>query len=141
MASGDITAIEELGRTTLPHSGVVAGGGVPTSHKIMVWGRITCTYVSTGVDLGAKGGTAALGIKGRPDFLHLQPRQGGATATANPTSLAGFMANLEVDWTTELIFIVDEVGANSGTPPGNGDSFTIDYFAVGEDGRRAIDLG
>jgi hypothetical protein len=139
MADGDITAIEELGRTLLPASGFVVGGGVPTDHKIMVWGRITCTYVSTGVDLGSKGGIAALGIKGRPDFLHLQPRQGGGGT--NPGSKTGFMANLEVDKTTELIFIVDQVGTDSPATPSDADAFTIDYFAVGEDGRRAIDLG
>jgi hypothetical protein len=141
MADGDITAIEELGRTLLPSSGFVGVSSVPTPHKVMVWGRITCTYAAAGVDLGSKGGIAALGIKERPDFLHLQPRQGGATATANPTALKGFLANLEVDRTTELIFIVDEVGADSGTPPTAGETFTIDYFAVGEDGRRAVDLG
>ena len=141
MADGAITAIEELGRTLLPSSGLVGVSSVPTPHKIMVWGRITCTYVSTGVDLGSEGGISALGIKGRPDFLSLIPRQGGATATANPTSLNGFMAELEVDRTTELIFIVDEVGNNSPTTPTDGETFTIDYFVVGEDGRRAVDLG
>jgi hypothetical protein len=141
MADGDITAIEELGRTLLPHSGLVGVSSSSTPHKIMVWGRITCTYVSTGVDLGSKGGKAALGIKGEPDFLHFQPRQGGATATANPTSLNGFMANIETDNTTELIFLVDEVGNNAPTTPTDGETFTIDYFAVGEDGRRALDHG
>ena len=141
MADGDITAIEELGRTLLPSSGLVGVSSVPTPHKILVWGRITCTYVSTGVNLGAEGGIGALGIKGRPDFLSLIPRQGGATATTNPAALTGFLAELEVDKTTELIFIVDEVGANSGTTPTDGETFTIDYFAVGEDGRRAVDFG
>jgi hypothetical protein len=138
MGNGDISAIEELGRTALPSGGFVGVSAVPTSHKVMVWGRITCLYATTGVKLGAEGGMAALGIKGKPDFLSLIPRQGGATATANPTALKGFMANLEVDNTTELIFIVDEVGADSGTPPSAGETFTIDYFVVGEDNRKAV---
>jgi hypothetical protein len=141
MANGDISAIEELGRTVLPAGGFVGVSSQPTDHKILVWGRITCLYATTGVDLGSKGGISALGIKGRPDFLSLIPRQGGASATTNPTSLKLFMANLEVDKTTELIFIVDEVGAGSGTPPSAGETFTIDYMVVGEDGRRAVDLG
>ena len=139
MANGDISAIEELGRTVLPAGGFVGITGTPSNSKIIVWGRITATYVSTGINLGAEGGTLALGIKEAPDFIHLSPRQGGSTATTNPTSENGFLANLKP--LTNLIFIVDQMGQANPAVPSDGETFTIDYFAVGEDVRKAVDLG
>jgi hypothetical protein len=139
MADGDITAIKELGRAPLPIGGFVGITGTPSTNKVMVWGTITCTYAAAGVDLGAEGGTLAIGIKEQPDLIRFAPRQGGATATANPTSLKGFLANLKP--LTNLIFICDEVGADDPSVPTPGETFTLDYFAVGEDTRKAIDLG
>jgi hypothetical protein len=103
----------------------------------MVWGRITATYASTGIDLGAEGGCQALGVKDQPDFIWLQPRQGGASATTNPTDQNLFLANLKP--LTNLIFICDQEGQANPAVPTAGETFTIDYFVVGEDSRKAVD--
>ena len=48
MANGDITAIKQLGSFTIPGGGNTLTG-VSKNNKVMVWGEITATYVSTGI--------------------------------------------------------------------------------------------
>ncbi len=139
MADGDITAIEELGRLVLPHGGFVQATGVPSNSKIIVWGRITATYAAAGIDLLAAGGTRALGVLDDPDVLDFVPRQGGATATANPTDNNLFLADFKP--LTDKIFIVDQEGQANPAVPTPSETFTIDYFAIGEDARKAVDHG
>jgi hypothetical protein len=135
MANGDITEIKELGRLTIPGGGHKAGG-VPANDKVMVWGRITATYVSTGISLIGAGGFRALGVTGTGDLVSLQPRQGGATAAAVPTDNNLFLANLQAKTESGKIFICDQVGQANPAVPGDGDPFTIDYLVVGDDARH-----
>ncbi len=131
MADGDITTITELGRINIPGGGTNLGGG-SKNNKVLVWGRLIATYDSLGLSLDNIGGITAFGVN-KTDFLSLEVRQGGATATANPTDMKLFLAI--TDAPKDKIFIMDEVGADSPDEPSDAETFTVDWLVFGEDGR------
>ena len=130
MANGDITSIEELGRYTIPGAGHNLAG-VAKNNKVLVWGRLTGLYVSTGLDLAAEGGKLALGVE-PADHINLSVRYTGATGTTVPADQTQFLANLD---SSDKIFIVDQVGTADPAIPTAGDTIVIDYFVIGEDAR------
>ena len=134
MADGAITTITELGRVTIPGSGHTRQG-VASNNKIMVWGRIVGTYVSTGLDLAARGGRLALGVH-TLDHIALETRYCGSTATTVPTDMKLFIANLSE---ADKIFVHDQMGTDSPAEPTDGEAVTIDYVIIGDD-ARAPDL-
>jgi hypothetical protein len=135
MADGDITAIKELGRLTIPGGGREVGG-TPSNDKIIAWGRITATYAAAGISLIGAGGFRALGVKGTGDLISLQVRYCGTTATTVPTDNNLFLANLQAKTETGKIFICDQVGQANPAVPTPGEDVTIDYLVVGEDARH-----
>ena len=52
MANGDITKIQELGRISLPGGGNTLTG-VQVQNKVLVWGSLTCVYLSAGINPAA----------------------------------------------------------------------------------------
>ena len=130
MADGDITTITEYGRIDIPGAGHDLQG-VAKNNKVLIWGRIVATYDTLGVALDDRGGIRALGVN-VADFLSLEVRQGGATATAVPTDMNLFLA---IKDTTDKIFIMDQVGADTPLGPSDAETFTIDYLVIGEDAR------
>ena len=132
MANGDITAIKELGRSALPGSGRTTTG-TSVNQKIMTWGEITATYVSTGLALGTKGGVRAFGVS-TADYLEFETR---LVAGVDPASDLGFLAN----WASleNKIYICDEVGISDPTVPADGDAVRLRWFCIG-DGIAAPEL-
>ena len=127
MADGDITTITEYGRINIPGSGTSLTG-LAGNNKVMVWGQMVATYDTLGLSLDTAGGVRALGVA-NADFLSLEVRQGGATATANPTDMNLFLA---IKDTADKIFIMDQVGADSPAEPSDAESFTVDWFVIGD---------
>ena len=132
MADGDITAIKELGRISLPGGGRNTDG-LAKNNKVMTWGEITATYVSTGLALGAKGGVRVFGVD-TLDFLSLEARLVNA---ADPETDKNFLAN----WASleDKIYICDEVGQANPAVPSNADAVRLRWFAIG-DGNAAPEL-
>lgn len=127
MANGDITSIKELGRFAIPGAGHTLSG-VAKNSKVMAWGEIKGSYVSTGINLHAEGGIRALGVTSA-DFISLNVTMTGTGAVV-PTALNGNLANLDVN---HKIFIVDQVGQDNPDIPSAGDLITIQYFVFGDD--------
>ncbi len=130
MADGDITTITELGRIDIPGSGHDLQG-VAKNNKVLVWGRIVATYDTLGIALDDKGGVRALGVD-TADFLSLEVRYCGSTATTVPTDMNLFLA---IKDTTDKIFVMDQVGADSPAEPSDAEAVTVDYLVLGEDSR------
>ena len=124
MASGDITAIKELGRFTIPGGGHTTGG-LAKNNKVQAWGEITATNVAAGLALDALGGVTALGVC-TLDFIHLEPRLLNATA---PASQAQFSAQLDV--LTDKIFIVEDL--DDSTLVTDGQAVLLRYLVIGDD--------
>ena len=129
MADGDITTITEYGRFAIPGGGHNTAG-VAQNNKVMVWGRLVGTYVTTGLDLAGAGGRKVFGVN-KLDFLSMDVRYCGATSTTVPTDIKLFLATLEES--SDKIFVADEVGTDTPAEPSDGESVTIDFIAVGED--------
>ncbi len=127
MANGDITHIKELGRFSLPGGGHTTAG-VPKNNKVLVWGEIQASYVSTGIDLAAMGGVEALGVS-TLDFITFETRYSGATAI-DPTSDLQYLSNLAVD--ENKIFVADQLGASDPAIPSDGDLVTLRYLVLGD---------
>ena len=134
MANGDVSRITELGRFAIPgigHNNV----GQARNNKVMVWGRITGAYASTGITLTPFGGAAAaLGLEAL-DHVSLTVRLSGADGAILPTTDKGFLANLTRD--LDKIFVSDEIGAANPAVPTAGDVIVLDYVAFGEELCRA----
>ena len=130
MADGAITQISEYGRIPLSGAGHNLTGEAK-NNKVLVWGRIVGTYVTTGLALDTEGGRQALGVF-PVDFVSLEVRYCGSTATTVPTDIKLFLANLSE---ADKIFVADEMGTDTPAEPSDGEAVTIDYVAVGEDNR------
>ena len=135
MASGDITKVEELGRISLPGGGNTTAG-VQVQNKVLVWGRITCTWVSTGINPAAAGslmgasGTLAktFGVE-NIDFAQVTMNDQGAGDAVDKDSLWHFA----LDRGSDLIFCLDGLGdAARGTLPDDGDVLDLRYLVVGD---------
>lgn len=136
MADGDITTMKELGRISIPGGGINVAGA-DKNNKVMVWGRLVATYDTLGLDLLARGGLRAFGVE-TADFWSFDVQQGGATATAVPTTKAGFLADLELITTPNRLFIADQVGADSIAEPSDAETFTINWLVIGDDARAPV---
>jgi hypothetical protein len=132
MANGDITSIEELGRFTIPGAGHDLQG-LAKNNKVLVWGRLTGSYVTTGINLANEGGILALGVS-VADTVNLTVTAVNATY---PTDNKLFLANLD---SSNKIFVVDEMGQANPAVPGDGHVVVIDYFVIGEDEARSPEL-
>ena len=134
MAAGDISRITELGRFAIPgvgHNNV----GQARNNKVIVWGRITGSYLSTGMSLTPFGGTAAaLGLE-TLDHVSMTCRLSGSAGTTVPATLTGTLVN--VTHYLDKIWLVDEVGAGDPAIPTDTDIVVIDYVAFGEELNRA----
>ncbi len=130
MASGDITAIKELGRFTIPGGGHTTAGAAKND-KVLAWGEITATYVAAGVNLSAKGGVTALGVS-TLDFINLESR---LLNDAAPASQANFIA--ELNTVSDKIFILEDVDA--GTLVTDGQNVLLRYLVIG-DSNAVADL-
>ena len=141
MANGDITTIKEAGRYSIPGGGInLAGAHV--NNKVLVWGTIIGTYDSTvGLDLGPRGGLAALGVT-NCDFFTFEVRQAGVSGTrTNPTSLDMFRAGYEPangGGNVDSIFVIDEVGDADPAEPSDADLITLNFLALGDDATAPI---
>jgi hypothetical protein len=128
MANGDITSIKELGRFTIPGAGHTLSG-IARNNKVMCWGEIIGSYVSTGINLENEGGLHALGVTSA-DFISLTVTKTGAAGAILPTQQLGNLANIDA---ANKIFICDSVGADNPAVPTAGDIITIQYFVFGDD--------
>jgi hypothetical protein len=132
MADGDVTHVKELGRYAIPGAGH-NNIGQARNNKVLVWGEIKGTYVSTGMNLSPRGAVAAnspiFGLKTR-DFLSLTVKLAGAAGTTVPAADTQFLATLKDDG---KLFICDQVGTANPAVPTAGDIITLSYIAVGDD--------
>ncbi len=126
--NGDISRITELGRFNIPGAGH-NNIGQAVNNKVIVWGRLTGKYASTGLDLLRHGGVGpAFGLT-VVDKVSLTVRT--AEDGTNPTSDNQFLANV-----TRLlgkIFLVDQMGQANPAVPGAGQVIVIDYVALGDE--------
>jgi hypothetical protein len=128
MANGDITSIKELGRFAIPGAGHTLSG-IAKNNKVLVWGEIIGSYVSTGINLENEGGLHALGVTSA-DFISLTVTKTGAAGTTLPTQQLGNLANIDA---ANKIFLCDSVGADNPTAVAAGDIITIQYCVFGDD--------
>lgn len=141
MASGDITTIKILGSYPIPGGGRNATGQ-PVNQKIMVWGQLEGTYDATkGLDLTTRGGLQAFGVS-TADFFSFEVKQCGVAGTrTNPTTLKGFEAGRENEnggGNVGSIFVIDQVGAATVTPPSDNDLITVNFVVCGDDAGAPI---
>jgi hypothetical protein len=136
MASGDITKVQTLGRVLLPGGGQTLTGK-KVQNKVMTWGKITCTYVSTGVSPGASGsqgggnltlpdlvGVATL------DFIELTLNWTDGADAANSK-----IRTFQYDTDSDLIFGLENIGydnASGAAAPTDGDALDLRWLAVGD---------
>ncbi len=134
MASGDITNVQPLGRVLLPGGGNTLTGK-QVQNKIMTWGKITCTYVSTGINpdsatgsLG-QGATLARTVFGLEtvDFVELT-----LYGTDGQVATKDIVRTFAYDPDSDLIFGLETIGATEAQPPGDGDALDLRWFAVGD---------
>ncbi len=126
MANGDITYIRKLGSTLLPGGGQSTTGG-KKQNKVLVWGKISCTYVSTGVALdGLSNPLQALGVE-TLDFIDFQVKDTGAGTMADD---AIYLVRL--DRVDNKIFVIEDVGAADAAAPTDGDILDLRYWALGD---------
>ncbi len=139
MANGDVTKVQPLGRVLLPGGGNTLTG-VQVQQKVLVWGKITCTYVSTGVNpasatgvLGAGGSfPKAMGVD-TLDFVELTLNgTDGADATKD------LIRTFQLDTGSDLIFGLESIGGANSAAPTDGDALDLRYFAVGD--AHSVDL-
>ena len=138
MASGDITKVQELGRVSLPGGGNTTAG-VQVQNKVLVWGRITATYVSTGINpasatsiMGASGTLAkTFGVE-NIDFAELTLTKTSG-AVADKDNLRTFV----LDRGSDLIFGLESLGQNNSAAPTDQDAVELSYLVVGDSSSYA----
>lgn len=126
--NGDISRITELGRISIPgggHNNI----GQAKNNKVLVWGRLTGLYVSTGMDVlrHGSGDGGAFGLE-TIDHVSLNVRTSNA---ANPTNENCFIANLSIP--LGKIYVVDGIGQANPAVPAAGQVMVIDYAIIGEE--------
>lgn len=132
MASGDITTVKEYGRYAIPGAGHNLQGQAK-NNKVLVWGQLIGTYVTTGMDLEAIGGLKALGVS-TCDFFCFNVRYSGAAGTTVCTDMAVPVVDYEqASGNPGKIFVADEAGAANIAEPTDADIITIDFLVIGED--------
>ena len=138
MADGDITKVQELGRISLPGGGNTTAG-LEVQNKVLVWGVITATYVSTGINpasatgIFAAGGTLAkvFGVE-NIDFCELTlTKTDGAVATKD------IVRTFALDRGDDLIFGLETIGASQAAAPTDADAVELGYLVVGDSSSYA----
>ena len=133
-SSGDITNVQPLGRVLLPGGGNTLTGK-QVQNKIMTWGKITCTYVSTGINPDSA--TGALG-EGAPfaktvfgletvDFVELT-----LYGTTGQVATKDIVRTFAFDSGSDLIFALETIGSTEAEPPTDGDTLDLRWLAVGD---------
>jgi hypothetical protein len=136
MASGDITKVQTLGRFVLPGGGNTLTGK-QIQNKVVTWGKLTCTYVSTGVNPGASGSQGGgnmtlpqmVGLE-TLDFIELTLNWTDG-ADANKDAIRTF----QYDTDSDLIFGLENIGIDTGAgaaAPTDGDALDLRWLAVGD---------
>jgi hypothetical protein len=132
--NGDITKVQCLGRVLLPGGGNTLTGK-QVQNKVMTWGKITCTYVSTGIDINSAtspfglGATLTKTVFGLEtlDFVELTLNwTTGGDATKDK------VRTFQVDTDSDLIFGLEDIGAANAAAPTNGDVLDLRWLAVGD---------
>ena len=140
MADGDITEVNELGRIALPGGGNTLTG-VQVQNKVLVWGKIVCTYHSTGIDpasltgmFAAPGTLAKVFGVDNIDFCELTVADQGAGEDNDEDAMHYYA----LDRGSELIFGLEDLGhptrASAAT---NGDVVDLRYLVVGDESAVA----
>jgi hypothetical protein len=139
MANGDVTKIAILSRTKLPGGGTKTDG-TPVQNKVLLTGELTCTYVSTGINIASTTGVAdgqtlpvALGFENL-DFIDFSLKSTDGAAPDDDK-----LYHFDVSHSTWLIYAVEDVGQADAAAPGNGDAIVLSFMAVGDD-RGAAEL-
>jgi hypothetical protein len=135
MASGDITKIQELGRISLPGGGNTTAGK-QRQNKVLVWGKVTCTNVSTGINpasatgiLGAGGTLAKIFSVENIDFCELTVNDQGAGEN-NDVDAMHYYA---LDRGSNLIHGLEDLGhPTRASAAGDGDILDLRYLVVGD---------
>jgi hypothetical protein len=137
MASGDITNVQCLGRFLLPGGGNTRTGK-QVQNKIVTWGKITCTYVSTGINPDSATGSLGQGATFTKtvfgletlDFVELTLyKTSGAVATKD------IVRTFQLDTGSDLIFGLETIGVDAGggsAAPTDGDTLDLRWLAVGD---------
>ena len=136
MANGDITEVRELGRIALPGGGNTTAG-VQVQNKVLVWGKLVCTWVSTGINPAAAGslqgasGTLAntFGVD-NIDFCELTVADQGDGLNMNEDQMHYYA----LDRASDLIFGLETLGhPTQATVPTDGDVVDLRYLVVGDE--------
>ena len=140
MANGDITEVIELGRIALPGGGNTLLG-VQVQNKVLVWGKLVCTWVSTGINPAAAGslqgasGTLAntFGVD-NIDFYEMTVNDQGAGEDNDEDAMHYYA----LDRGSNLIFGLEDLGhptrASAAT---DGDVVDLRYLVVGDESAVA----
>jgi hypothetical protein len=137
MASGDITKVTPLGRFVLPGGGQTLTGK-KVQNKVVTWGKITCTYVSTGINPASATGNLGTGatltktVFGLEtlDFVELTLNWTTGAAAADSA-----IRTFQVDTGSDLIFGLENIGIDSAggaAAPTDGDTLDLRWLAVGD---------
>ena len=135
MANGDITIIQELGRISLPGGGNTLAG-VQVQNKVLVWGKLSCIYVSAGINPAAAGslhgasGTLAktFGVE-NIDFCELTINDEGA----GPQQSKDAIHFAALDRGSDLIFALESMGDGTRSDEfDDADVLDIRYLVVGD---------
>ena len=135
MADGDITKVQELGRISLPGGGNTLTGA-QVQNKVLVWGRITATFHSTGLDpasstgmFGTSGTLAKVFGVENIDFCELTVNDQGAGENNDKDAIHYYA----LDRGSELIFGLEDLGhPTQASVPGNADALDLRYLVVGD---------
>ncbi len=139
MANGDVTKVAILGRYLLPGGGNTTAGA-QRQNKVFLWGEITCTGLSTGIDIGTGNAGAAMNSAATwPDALGLDAvdaleftlkSTGGAAVADDALYL------FDVSHDTWLIHGLEDVGVADAAAPSDGDALVLSFWAVGDKGTE-----
>ncbi len=135
MASGDITKVQELGRISLPGGGNTLTG-VQAQNKVLVWGKITCTQATAGINpasatgiFGASGTLAKIFSVENIDFCELTVNDQGAGEDNDEDALHYYA----LDRGSDLIFGLEDLGHPTRASVATaGDVLDLRYLVVGD---------
>lgn len=134
MASGDITNVQPLGRVLLPGGGNTLTGK-QVQNKVLTWGKLTATYVSTGINPDSATGSLGQGATFTKtvfgletlDFVELT-----LYGTDGQVATKDIVRTFALDTGDDLIFALETIGASEAEPPTDGDVLDLRWLAVGD---------
>jgi hypothetical protein len=139
MANGDITKVQPLGRVVLPGGGNTLSGK-QVQNKVMTWGKITCVWATTGINPASatgvlgEGGNFTKGVFGLEtlDFVELTLNGTDEIASAPGAADKDNIRTVQLDTGSDLIFMLESIGAAQADAATAGDIFDLRWFAVGD---------